>query len=251
MYIELETPHFLVGGRMIFENGPLTYAAAEVAFDPGIPVYAGVFLNHFGADFGVDPLRLGGLIGLSVIDLLQVDGAWDYLARRDGTIALSIRGHAAIAGGDLANLELQFWNDGYFSYSGRIGYSFPEDDPSFELYGQTDYWVEPQPGSDRARYQGHGELAVAFHTCGSPPRRCSSTTTTRRAAASATAGCTATAPGSRTSCRSCSRTATSRSTRSSRCARTRGSVSTARPPPRRRARRRRRPSPWRRTSGRW
>jgi hypothetical protein len=164
MGVEIETPHFLVAGRMIFENGPLTYASAEVGFDPGFPIYAGVFLNHFGAEFGVDPIRLGGLIGVSVIDLLQVDGIWHYLARRDGTIALSIGGHAEIAGGDLANLELQFWNDGYFSYSGRIGYSFPSDDPTFELYGQTDYWVEPQPGSERARYQGHGELAVAFHS---------------------------------------------------------------------------------------
>ncbi len=165
MAIELETPHFLVAGRMVFENGPLTFAGAEVAFDPGILVYPAVFLNHFGADFGVgNTIRLGGLIGASVIEILQIDGTWNYLARSDGTIALSIGGHATLAGGDLANLELQFWNDGYFSYSGRLGYTFPSDDPSFELYGQTDYWVEPEPGSDRnARFQGHGELAVAFH----------------------------------------------------------------------------------------
>jgi hypothetical protein len=166
MSIEIDTPHILVAGRMIFENGPLTFAGAEVGFDPGILVYAGIFLNHFGAHFGIEPIRLGGLIGASLFSVLQIDASWAYLARRDGTIAFRINGTAAIVdgGGQLANFLMEFWNDGYVAYSGRIGYSFPSDSPTFELFGQTDFWVEAEPGGRQARYQGHGQLAVTFHS---------------------------------------------------------------------------------------
>ena len=56
---------------------------------------------------------------------------------------------------------MDFWSDGFFSYSGRLGYSYPSfENPTFSLFGQTDFWVEAQPDGRRARYQGDGDLAV-------------------------------------------------------------------------------------------
>ncbi len=163
--IEVRTPHIEVHGRMIFEDGQFNYASADVLFNPGILLYAGVFMNHFGASFGINPTRVGGLLGLSLVSVLQIDGTWDFLHLPDGTDALRLGGRASIVdgGGEIGRLSMEFWNDGYFSYSGRLGYSFPSDSPVFEMFGQTDFWVEAEPAGARARYQGHGQLAVAFH----------------------------------------------------------------------------------------
>ena len=69
-------------------------------------------------------------------------------------------GNATLAGGELANLHMDFWSDGFISYSGRLGYSYPSfENPTFSLFGQTDYWIEPVPGGDHARFQGDGDLA--------------------------------------------------------------------------------------------
>ncbi len=164
--IELTTPHIAVNGRMIFVDGQFNYSSTDILFTPGILLYAGIFMNHFGASFGINPTRVGGLLGLSFVSVLQLDGSWDFLHLADGTNALSLTGHASFVSGagEIARLEMQFWNDGYFSYSGRIGYSFPSTHPVFEIFGQTDFWVEAEPHGERARYQGHGQLAVAFHS---------------------------------------------------------------------------------------
>ncbi|MEA2310773.1 MAG: hypothetical protein QOE28_741, partial [Solirubrobacteraceae bacterium] len=160
--VGFSSPPFRVAGRMIFENGPLTFASAELLITPGIPIYAGVFLNHFAGHFGVgDTARVGGLLGMQLISILQVDGFWNYAAFRNGITALSGGGRATLAGGELANFEMQFWSDGFFSFNGRLGYQYPTfEDPVFSLLGETDFWVEAQPGTERARYQGDGDLRV-------------------------------------------------------------------------------------------
>jgi hypothetical protein len=162
MGVSFSSPPFRVAGRMIFENGPLTFASAELLITPGIPIYAGVFLNHFAGHFGTgNVVRFGGLLGMQLITILQVDGFWNYAAFRNGITALSGGGRATLAGGELANFLMQFWSDGYFAFSGRLGYQYPTfEDPVFSLLGQTDFWVEAQPGTERARYQGDGDLRV-------------------------------------------------------------------------------------------
>ena len=105
-------------------------------------------------------------------------------------------GNATLAGGELANLHMDFWSDGFISYSGRLGYSYPSfENPTFSLFGQTDYWIEPVPGGRPRPLPGRRRPR------GPDPRRAdhlrctaSSTTTGRPAARSACAGRTATAP---------------------------------------------------------
>jgi hypothetical protein len=161
MELGFETPQFSVGGRMIFIDGVFNYAGADVMFSPGILVYAGVFLNRFAGSFGINPVRAGGGLGASFASVLQINANWAYAGFADGTRAMRGDGSATLAGGELANLHMDFWSDGYFSYSGRLGYSYPTaTDPTFAVFGQTDFWVEAEPDGRRARYQGDGDLAM-------------------------------------------------------------------------------------------
>jgi hypothetical protein len=161
MDISLTTPPISFAGRMIFLDGRFNFAGADVMYSPGVLIYAGVFLNRIAAHFGLDPTRLGGGLGASFASVLQINVNYAYAAFHDGRRAMRADGTATLAGGELANLHMDFWSDGFISYSGRLGYSYPSfENPTFSIFGQTDYWIEPVPGGDRARFQGDGDLAV-------------------------------------------------------------------------------------------
>ena len=120
-----------------------------------------MFLNRIAAHFGLGPTRVGGGLGASFATILQINVNYAYAAFADGSRAMRADGNATLAGGELANLHMDFWSDGFISYSGRLGYSYPSfENPTFSLFGQTDYWIEPVPGADHARFQGDGDLAV-------------------------------------------------------------------------------------------
>lgn len=157
-----ESPQFHIAGRMIFIDGRFNYTGADVMFTPGIPIYAGVFLNRFATAFGIDPIRISGGLGASFASVLQINADWAYAAFANGVIALRGSGNATLLGGELANFRMEFWNDGYFAYSGRLGYGYPAGTrPTYSLFGQTDFWVEAEPDGRRARYQGDGDLTVS------------------------------------------------------------------------------------------
>ena len=160
MDLGFQSPPFRVAGRMIFTNGRFNYAGADLMFTPGILIYPAVFLNRFAGSFGIDPIRFGGGLGASFASIIQVNVNWAYVGFRDGTRALRGDGIATLVGGELANFHMDFWSDGYFAFSGRLGYSYPAEGPGFQLFGQTDFWVEAQPDGVRARYQGDGDLSV-------------------------------------------------------------------------------------------
>jgi hypothetical protein len=161
MDISLTTPPISFAGRMIFLDGRFNFAGADVSYTPGVLIYAGVFLNRIAAHFGLGPTRVGGGLGASFASILQINVNYAYAAFGDGRRAMRADGNATLAGGDLANLHMDFWSDGFISYSGRLGYSYPSfENPTFSIFGQTDYWIEPVPGADHARFQGDGDLAV-------------------------------------------------------------------------------------------
>ena len=147
MELSFETPQFSVAGRMIFLDGRFNFAGADVMFSPGILIYAGVFLNRFAGHFGINPVRAGGGLGASFASVLQINANWAYAGFPDGRRAMRGDGNATLAGGELANFHMDFWSDGFFSYSGRLGYSYPSfENPTFSLFGQTDFWVEAAAG---------------------------------------------------------------------------------------------------------
>ena len=96
MDIAFESPPFRVAGRMRFVDGRFNYAGADVRFTPGIPIYAGVFLNRFAGGFGIDPIRFSGGLGASFASLLQINANWAYVAFPNGIKAMRADGEAPL-----------------------------------------------------------------------------------------------------------------------------------------------------------
>jgi hypothetical protein len=63
-------------GEVKIVHGALNYAGATLVFPEGsgIPLFAGVDLNKIGFGLGLDPFRLIGRAGISVLDLVELDG---------------------------------------------------------------------------------------------------------------------------------------------------------------------------------
>jgi hypothetical protein len=62
-------------GEVKIVNGHLNYAGATLGFpDPGVPLFAGVNLTSIGFGLGLDPTRLKANAGITVLDLVQLNG---------------------------------------------------------------------------------------------------------------------------------------------------------------------------------
>jgi hypothetical protein len=62
-------------GEVKIVNGALNYAGATLDFpDPGVPLFTGVDLTSIGFGIGLDPTRLIARAGISVLDLVQLNG---------------------------------------------------------------------------------------------------------------------------------------------------------------------------------
>ena len=157
----IEVSQFLQAqGRLIINNGRFNYMRADLMFNPGILLYAGVFLNRFAAEFGLDPLRFGGGIGASFASELQINANFLFAFLADGTGAIRMDGTATLFGGDLASAYSELWTNGYATFGGRFGYGYPSgDSPVFTAFGSIDFWAEAQRDGT-LRFQGDGALTV-------------------------------------------------------------------------------------------
>jgi hypothetical protein len=62
-------------GEVKIVNGSLNYAGATLDFpDPGVPLFTGVNMTNIGFGVGLDPTRLKATAGLSVADLVRIQG---------------------------------------------------------------------------------------------------------------------------------------------------------------------------------
>ena len=111
-------PRLFVDGRIIFVAGRFNYGSADVTLPVGIPIYAGVFLNRFAGVIGLDPTRIGGGIGIPVIQLLQINTDFLYVDRSEGLAQLSGTGTVAISGINIGRAYIDYWTDGYFAFGG-------------------------------------------------------------------------------------------------------------------------------------
>jgi len=55
-------------------EGHLDHIGAQLEFDPAVDLFPGVGLTHIGFTIGLDPTRFSGSIGLSVAEVVDVDG---------------------------------------------------------------------------------------------------------------------------------------------------------------------------------
>jgi hypothetical protein len=62
-------------GGIVIRGGRLVTAGASIPFpDPGIPLFAEVYLKRIGFFVGLDPTRFGGAADLRILRLLRIDG---------------------------------------------------------------------------------------------------------------------------------------------------------------------------------
>ena len=157
-------PPLSIDGRIIFVAGRFNYGSADVTLPFGIPIYAGVLLNRFAGVIGLDPTRIGGGIGISVIQLLQINTDFLYVDRSEGLAQLSGNGTIAISGINIGRAYIDYWTDGYFAFGGVLGYGYPSlAHPTVAISGGTDFYIEAQPdGSYRSQGDGRLDVTVYF-----------------------------------------------------------------------------------------
>ena len=157
-------PPLSIDGRIIFIAGRFNYGSADITLPVGIPIYAGVLLNRFAGVIGLDPTRIGGGIGISVIQLLQINTDFLYVDRSEGLAQLSGTGTIAISGINIGRAYIDYWTDGYFAFGGVLGYGYPSlAHPTVAISGATDFYIEAQPdGSYRSQGDGRLDVTVYF-----------------------------------------------------------------------------------------
>ena len=150
-----------------FINGQFNYARANLRLTPGIPIYAGVFLNRFAGEFGINPFRLGVGVGINVETVIQIDADTLWVQFNDHLAAIRMDGDMSIYGNQFAHAYAEYWTDGYFDFGGKIGYQYPGDvraeDATFALAGETDFWLEDQHNGGPSLYQGTGSFTVKVY----------------------------------------------------------------------------------------
>jgi hypothetical protein len=155
-------PRLFVDGRIIFIGGRFNYGSADITLPVGIPIYAGVLLNRFAGTIGIDPTRLGGGLGIQVIQLLQINADFLYTRRDSGLVALRGDGTIAISGQNIGRAYMEYWTDGYFAFGGILGYGYPSlAHPTVAISGATDFYIESQPGGGY-RSQGDGRMDLTI-----------------------------------------------------------------------------------------
>ncbi len=64
--------------EMAFKKGNFRSAGMSLKIKPGVPMFAGVFLNEIGASLGVEPLEFGGSLGASIAEVLELELEFKY-----------------------------------------------------------------------------------------------------------------------------------------------------------------------------
>ena len=59
--------------EMAFKQGNFKKAAMSLKIKPGVPIYAGIFLNEIGATLAVEPVEFGGSLGASIAEVLELE----------------------------------------------------------------------------------------------------------------------------------------------------------------------------------
>ena len=113
---------------------------------------------------GLDPTRIGGGIGITVAQLLQINTDFLYVDRSEGLAQLSGNGTVAISGINIGSAYIDYWTDGYFAFGGILGYGYPSlAHPTVAISGGTDFYIEAQPdGSYRSQGDGRLDVTVYF-----------------------------------------------------------------------------------------
>ena len=132
--------------EMAFKKGNFRSAAMSLKIKPGVPVFAGVFLNEIGASVGVEPLEFGGSLGASIAEVLEVELEFKFREQTEKELGFfGGEGRLSYKENKIASLAGDVYTDGYVDAALKVEIKLPfgSKEPLVELRGGVSFWDEP------------------------------------------------------------------------------------------------------------
>ncbi len=140
--------------ELAFKKGEFQSAAMKFKANPGIPIYAGIYLNEIGASVGVHPLTFGGSLGAKIAELLELELAFKYREATEKELGFfGGEGKLLLRNTPVATLAADVYSDGYVdaqvAFNLHLPFEFSE--PIIEVAGGASFWDDPASGLWQAR----------------------------------------------------------------------------------------------------
>ena len=132
--------------EMAFKKGNLHSAGMSLKIKPGVPMFAGVFLNEIGASLGVEPLEFGGSLGASIAEVLELELEFKYREATEKELGFfGGEGRLSYKENKIASLAADVYSDGYVDAALQIELKLPfgSKDTLVEVHGGLSFWDEP------------------------------------------------------------------------------------------------------------
>jgi PKD repeat protein len=136
-------------GELAFKKGRFHSASLSfLAPPPGVPLYAGVYLNKLGASVGVEPFAFGGNIGASIASQLELTLAFKYREPEGEELGFfGGEGQLQLSNNPIASLAADVYSDGYIDAQLKINLKLPfGGSPVVSVGGGLGFWDEPKSG---------------------------------------------------------------------------------------------------------
>ncbi len=136
-------------GELAFKQGK--FHSASLVFTappPGVPLYAGVYLNKLGGSVGVEPLSFGGTIGASIASELELTLSFKYREPEGEELGfVGGQGQLSLKDNPIATLAADVYSDGYIDAQLKIDLKLPfGSEPIVSVGGGLGFWDEPNSG---------------------------------------------------------------------------------------------------------
>lgn len=150
--------------EMAFRKGNFHSAAMSLKIKPGVPIYAGVFLNEIGATLAVEPVEFGGSLGASIAEVLELELEFRYREANEHPPELGYfggEGRLLFKENKIASLAGDIYSDGYVDAALKVQLSLPfgSKEPVVEVRGGVSFWDETNHKPE-ALWQVQGEAYV-------------------------------------------------------------------------------------------
>ncbi len=148
--------------EMAFAKGNFRKAAMSLKIKPGVPIYAGVFLNEIGATLAVEPLEFGGSLGANIAEVLELELEFRYREQTEKELGyFGGEGRLSFKENKIASLAADVYSDGYVDAALKVQLSLPfgSKQPLAEVRGGASFWDETNHQPE-ALWQVQGEAYV-------------------------------------------------------------------------------------------
>ncbi len=145
--------------EMAFKQGNFKKAAMSLTIKPGVPIYAGIFLNEIGATLAVEPVEFGGSLGASIAEVLELELEFRYREATEKELGyFGGEGRLSFKENQIASLAADVYSDGYVDAALKIQLSLPfgSKEPVAEVRGGLSFWDETN-NPEGALWQVQGE----------------------------------------------------------------------------------------------